>query len=665
MTTASWNKKSPPSSNDGNRTRLGLLLVDEGFITPAQLQEALRIQQSDPQSPDSYKHLGQILVSKKYVTPDQLRFVLKKYGKKTRLGDILVQSGALSEAELAAALKEQKESGERLGEILLKRKLITDDSLRQALGTQLNIPYIDISRIHIDPQLAKIVNRDYAYRHKIIPISMTGDNLTLAMDDPTDTEVVAELEMFTRLTINVVTASRQAIQDAFKKLYPQDPIVQETSESDSTLGDELDFSLDIDEDEFENIRKPQYVEAHESKRADVIVQRILAWAIQHRASDIHLETLDQRMVIRFRIDGLLQEFDLGPIQDDINRFHREVVSRIKILGKLDIAEKRLAQDGSFRSHIVRNGEKSNLDFRISVIPCYYGENVVIRILDSRQAPTTLGEMGFSPKLTEKLTKLFNRNTGIILVTGPTGSGKSTTLHSGLLTAYKPGLKVLTAEDPIEYVHEKFMQCEVNEKIGLTFASYIRVFLRHDPEIIMIGEIRDSETAEMAVRAAQTGHLVISTLHTNDSLGTISRLLGLGIDPSMVTSTLIGVISQRLARRICPHCREPYEPDPELINEFFTTPPTDITWVKGRGCSQCHHTGYKGRLPLAELWEPSQQDILLINKQAPVEELQESARQTTIPIMEEALLKLREGETTLDELIRVLPYSFIADFRERR
>ncbi|MCD6269887.1 MAG: type II/IV secretion system protein, partial [Deltaproteobacteria bacterium] len=325
----------------------------------------------------------------------------------------------------------------------------------------------------------------------------------------------------------------------------------------------------------------------------------------------------------------------------------------------------LPQDGSFRSHVIRDGEKTDIDFRVSVVPSHYGENIVIRILDSQRAPSTIDHLDFSETLTKNLTRLFKQNTGIILITGPTGSGKSTTLQSGLLTAYRPGLKVVTAEDPIEYIYDNFMQCEINEKIGLTFASYIRVFLRHDPEIIMIGEIRDSETAEMAIRAAQTGHLVLSTLHTNDSLGAISRLSGLGINPSMISSSLIGVISQRLARKICPQCAESYTPDQSLISEFFTTPPTDINWQKGIGCEECNYTGYKGRVAIAELWEPSQHDILLINKQVPLEELKLSTRKSTIPLIQEALQKLREGITSLDELIRIIPYAYIEDHRKQQ
>ncbi len=647
----------------GSRTRLGLLLVDEGFITPDQLQEALRIQKESSQNPEEYKYLGQILVEKNFIDAEHLQYVLTKHNKKTRLGDILLRSNAISEQDLDKALKEQKKSGLRLGEILLKKSLVSEEAMRQALCTQLNIPYIEISRLDIDLNLTKIINRDYASRHHIIPISMTESSITLAMDDPTDTEIVAELEMFTRLKINIVTTSRDSIQKAFQQLYPQETKDHEISTEDFNQEDDAaDFTIDLEEDDSEEASKPSYVEVQESMRADILVQRIISLAIQRNTSDIHLENLDQRLVVRFRIDGLLQELDLGSLQKDINNFHREVISRIKILGKLDIAEKRLSQDGSFRSQVIRKGEKSNIDFRISVIPSYYGENVVIRILDSQKSPSSIEHLNFSPRLTENMLKVFRKNTGIILVTGPTGSGKSTTLQSGLLSAYRPGLKVLTAEDPIEYVYENFMQCEVNEKIGLTFASYIRVFLRHDPEIIMIGEIRDGETAEMAVRAAQTGHLVLSTLHTNDSLGAITRLTGLGIDPSMITSSLIGVISQRLARRICPRCKESYSPPEELINEFFATPPTDISWVKGKGCTECNYAGFKGRLALAELWEPNQDDIILINKRAPLEDLQVTARQSTIPIMEEAIGKVEAGETTLEELIRVLPYSFIENHR---
>ena len=393
MATANPDKQQHLAPSRGSHFRLGLLLVDKGLITPDQLQEALRLQQISSKDPNDHKYLGQILVEKKYIDADQLQFIMKKYNKKTRLGDILLRCKAITEQDLEFALKEQKDSGIRLGEILLKKSLVSDETMRQALCTQLNIPYLDISRLSIDRNLTKIINRDYAYRHKIIPVSMTESSISLAMDDPTNNEVVAELEMFTRLKVNIVTSSRAAILEAFKKLYPNE--TQPNEPNISKLNSEkssIDFSLDLEDEILTETEKPQYVEAQQSKRADILVQRILSLAIQQQASDIHLENLDHRMVVRYRIDGLLQEINLGNFQDDINNFHREVVSRIKILGKLDIAEKRLSQDGSFRSKITREGEKVNIDFRISVIPSYYGENVVIRILDSRRSPSSIEKL---------------------------------------------------------------------------------------------------------------------------------------------------------------------------------------------------------------------------------------------------------------------------------
>ena len=646
--------------------KLGCLLVKKGFISPDQLQAALNQQKESSKSSKNHKYLGQILIDKGYIAAEQLQDFMGKYHKKSRLGDILLRCEAITEQALNFALKEQQRTGERLGEILVRKSLVSDEDIRKALSTQLNIPYIDISRLNIDPGLTRRISRDYALRHRIIPISMTEGSITLAMDDPTNLELASELEMFTRLKINIVTSSQSAIKGAFSRLYPSE--TQLENEEEDTLNDidvGMDFGFNLENDDQPEVTKPQYVEVQDSKRADMLVQRLLAWALKRQASDIHMENRDRHMVVRFRVDGLLQEFKLGSLQENINRFRREIVSRIKVLSKLDIAERRLPQDGSFRSHVIRDGEKIDIDFRVSVIPSYHGENIVIRILDSQKAPSTIDHLNFSANLTEKLVRLFKQNTGIILITGPTGSGKSTTLQSGLLTAYRPGLKIVTAEDPIEYVYDNFMQCEVNEKIGLTFASYIRVFLRHDPEIIMIGEIRDNETAEMAIRAAQTGHLVLSTLHTNDSLGAISRLAGLGIDPSMISSSLLGVISQRLARKICPDCVEDYTPSQDLIDEFFTTTPTNIKWRKGVGCEQCNYTGYRGRVAIAELWEPSQNDILLINKKAELEKLRTSSRENTISLVEEALIKLREGKTTLDELIRIIPYSYIEDHRQQQ
>jgi type IV pilus assembly protein PilB len=290
--------------------------------------------------------------------------------------------------------------------------------------------------------------------------------------------------------------------------------------------------------------------------------------------------------------------------------------------------------------------------------------VVLRILDGQNAPSSLDQLSFPPSVTEKLRQLLNRPSGILLVTGPTGSGKSTTLYASLMTVSRPGVRILTAEDPIEYIFDNFSQSEVNEQIGNTFAAYLRAFLRHDPEVIMVGEIRDRETAEMAFRAAQTGHLLLSTLHTDTASGTIARLLDLNVDPNTLASSLIGVVGQRLVRQICDRCKVTYEPAKPILREFFDERPKHLKFYRGEGCTSCNRTGYRGRLTIVELWVPSEEDIVLINKSAPVEEIRASARRSTMSMADSAWLRLREGRTNLEELVRMLPYQAVVDFRQQ-
>ena len=474
------------------------------------------------------------------------------------------------------------------------------------------------------------------------------------MDDPTNTSVVKELRSSTGLTINVATSTSSQIYQAFAKLYDEE--IQ--SEQEVNSGQEL-----ISSDEPQELGKNTYLEEYQqTQRADEAVRKIINLAVKNRASDIHIESLNNRLLIRFRVDGVLQAFNLGAFQDSINKNRKEIVSRIKILGKMDIAEKRRPQDGSFRVRVEKSGELVTIDFRVSIIPVYYGENVVLRILDLRNAPKSIQQLGFSQPITEKLQQLLGRTTGILLITGPTGSGKSSTYYGALMTLFRPEIRILTAENPIEYVYENLSQCEVNEKIGNTFANYLRAFLRHDPEVIMLGEIRDQETAEMAFRAAQTGHMLLSTLHTNDAISTVTRLLDLNIEANIITSSLLGVLAQRLLRKVCEHCKEDYLPSEELLKEFFSAPPSDVRWMKGKGCPQCNFTGYKGRLAVAHLWTPSEDDMVLINKHVPFDEIKASAQKSTILMAEDAMEKLKAGKTTLEELMRTLPYSSIEQFR---
>ena len=633
-----------------NDPQLGTLMVGEGLITDSQLQEALRTQSEL----DVYRPIGQILVDQKAISAKQLNLLIDKYHKRARLGEVLVKSRTITGEQLEIALSYQKTTGLPLGEMLIKLNYINEETMRQALCKHLNIPYIDLEKFTIDPALRKLINKSYAKNNHVVPIANLGNTITLAMEDPTNTAVVKELRSSTGFTINVVTSTSAKIRHAFTKLYGEEL----SGEQEVDHGHEL-----ISEEESGEPGKSRYLEEYQqTQRADDAARKIINLAVKNRASDIHLESLDNRLLVRFRIDGVLQELNLGVLQDSINKNRKEIISRIKILGKMDIAEKRRPQDGSFRVRVERNGEIVAVDFRVSIIPSYYGENIVLRILDKRNAPTSIHALGFSQVITEKLQVLLKRTTGILLITGPTGSGKSSTLYAALMTLFRPEIRILTAENPIEYIYENLSQCEVNEKIGNTFANYLRAFLRHDPEVIMVGEIRDQETAEMAFRAAQTGHMLLSTLHTNDAISAVTRLLDLNIEANMITSSLLGVHAQRLVRRVCASCKEDYMPSGELLKEFFSIPPADFRWMKGKGCPHCNFTGYKGRMAVAELWTPSEEDSVLINKGVSFDEIKANAQKSTILMAEDAMEKLREGETTLEELMRTLPYSSIEQFR---
>lgn len=638
--------KNNATKVDLSSHKIGEILLKEGLITIGQFQNALKYQNKLTE----YMPIGQILVNQKAITQKTLNFVLDRFQKRTRLGELLIKSGVLTKQQLEVALKHQKKMGIRLGDALVKLNFITEEVMKQTLCTQLNIAFLDFANITLKPELSKLINKNYALKHGVVPIVTIGNTMTLLMDDPTNTELIEELQQITGYTINVVTSTKADIMDAFAGLY------DEIKQPETSGGIEI-----IDQDTEKGKEGSSYINPERKKKANYIAQQILAIALQNSVSDIHMDVVSHGILPRFRIDGVLQELHLGSIKRDLNRFPKEVVSCIKIIGGLDITEKRRPQDGRFRVLTIKNEQKVNVDFRISIVPGYYGENIVIRILDPQNAPTSIDKLGFSKSLRDRLHQIVSRPTGIVLVTGPTGSGKSTTLYGALMSVYKPGLKILTTEDPIEYVYDKITQCEVNDKIGNTFARYIRSFLRQDPDIIMVGEIRDSETADMVFKAAQTGHLVLTTLHTNDAISSITRLKGLDVDPSLITSCLTGVLAQRLVRRNCQHCKTEYAPSKELLREFFNDFP-DIIWFKGQGCSKCNYTGYSGRIVISELWTPSQEDAVLINKGGSIDSLRKTSYKSSILMADEAMQKLNDGETTLDELLRTLPFSSIYDFR---
>jgi type IV pilus assembly protein PilB len=581
---------------------------------------------------------------------------LSTRGTRLRLGEVLLRSGAITTDQLRHGLKEQQLSRRPLGEVLVGLGFVSDDTMRQALGRQSNVSFIDLDRMAIDKALARVINSSYARRHGLVPVAQVKQTLTVCMDDPTNRAVLEDLTRSTGLSITVVTASHDAIGRAQARLY----------DDSSAVSGKIDTVDLLVEEAAQRPTKSKYVEEYiQDKKADVLVRRLLATAIAHRASDIHLESLATRMQIRFRIDGVLESLELGELQEACNQSMREIVSRLKILAQLDIAEKRRPQDGGFRVRIDRGDEQGSVDLRVSIVPSFYGESVVLRLLDRKNAPRSIDQLQFPADITARLRHLLQRPSGIFLVTGPTGSGKSTTLYASLMTLYKPQIRVLTAEDPIEYVYEQFSQSEVNPEIGNTFATYLRAFLRHDPEIIMVGEIRDEETATMAFRAAQTGHFVLSTLHTETAASAIARLLDLKVDPNSIASTLTGVLGQRLVRRICTSCEAEYDPPADLVREFFVRRPEGLVFRKGMGCRECNYGGYRGRTTIVELWTPDYEDILLITKNASFDQIRSSARRSTVAMCDAMMAALDEGRTTLEELIRIMPASTIAEFREQQ
>ena len=569
----------------------------------------------------------------------------------------MIKSGAINASQLETALAQQKEQKLPIGQLLVKLGYVSDDAVRMAIAAQLGIPYVDLDNTTIDRNLARVLNRTFARRHVLLPVAQNGRTLTIVMDDPTRTGLVDDINKMTGLTVTIVTSSAPGIQRALQRLYDEESQAAPAAEAQAARTAARPY-LDTAK------LHAQGPDEQVSQRADELFQQVLTKAIENRCSDIHIEMLPAGLHVRFRVDGVLREPDFGPLQQALNRSMREVVSRIKILAKLDISERRRPQDGSFRFPIDRKGVSTNVDLRVSMIPSYSGESVVIRILDRTGAPSGLADLKLTKEMTSRIEQVLKRTAGIFLVTGPTGSGKSTTLYACLSHLRQPEIRILTAEDPVEYVYDDMSQTEVNTEIGNTFAAFLRAFLRHDPEIIMVGEIRDEETAEMSFRAAQTGHLLLSTLHTNSALAALPRLLDLGVDPSLVASSLMGVISQRLARQVCSDCRKPDKPSDELMREFFGRTKPDIPLFKGAGCIRCHGAGYRGRTLVADLWVPDEHDNVLIMSKAPFEELRKSAQRTTISMAQDAHSRLAEGRTTIEELARVLPYTSIVEHRER-
>ena len=552
-----------------------------------------------------------------------------------RLGDLLVSSGVITQEQLEEALKIQKESHQRLGDVLIQNSFITERNLIDALQIQLGVEFVDLTAVSIPVELAKYVPRNLARKFCVVPVKLVQDTLYLAMSDPLDFVAQEQVKAASRRKVIPMIATRQATEQAIARLYGNEGTARVIEEMKREAGTP---APDI-------VPAQMVQDASDSAPTIRFVNSLIERAFQERASDIHLEPQEAEMVVRMRVDGLLHRMLTVPA--DLKNM---VVSRLKIMGSMDIAERRVPQDGhttvQVRGHVI--------DLRISTIPTVYGEKLVLRLLDKSSQNLTKTGLGFEGRDLEKYEALLKNSGGVILLVGPTGSGKSTTMCVMLQDLDREEVNIVTLEDPVEYYIPGVNQCQINEKTGMTFASGLRSILRQDPDIIAVGEIRDSETAHIAIRAAITGHLVLSTLHTNDAISAVTRLRDMGVEPWLISGALRGVISQRLVRKICPHCKRAYKPPIEEL-EALGLPQDDSTvFYRGEGCPECHHTGYLGRRAALEILVVNSKLGHLIGRGAETEELSAAARENGFVTMRESCQHLvLSGITTVEEAARVI------------
>lgn len=549
-----------------------------------------------------------------------------------RIGDILLEEGTITESQLAEALKIQKEKGGLLGEILLQMGVIDEEKLVDILSKKVGVPKVNLEEFEIQGGVLNFVPENVARRHVLIPISQEDGILNVAMADPFDIYALDELKFITRMQIKPYMATRTAISKAIDEYYGATESMEEIVEADQEeIGTVATAETKLNLEEM-------------AQEAPIVkaVNLLLTNAEKDKASDIHIEPEEKDLVVRYRVDGILYKTQVLP-----KSMHLGIASRIKVLAGMDIAEKRLPQDGK----IAVKMKNKNLDLRVSTFPTIYGENVVIRILDKSSVLFGIEELGLRGENLEKFKRLITQPYGIILVTGPTGSGKSTTLYAALSYVNSEEKNIITVEDPVEYNIEGIRQSQINVRAGFTFVNALRSILRQDPDVIMVGEIRDLETAIIAVQASLTGHLVFSTLHTNDAPSALTRLVNMGIDSYLASSSVIGIIAQRLVRLNCPKCRVKYTPPPSLLKKIGVT--ENITFHVGKGCRACKERGYMGRTGIFEMLLPNDKikDLILENASASV--IRGVAREYGMQTLREAGMELvKKGEVDIKELLRV-------------
>jgi type IV pilus assembly protein PilB len=558
-----------------------------------------------------------------------------------RLGDILVREGLINRDQLNQALLEQKSSGHRLGYVLVKLGLVQELEVTKVLAKQYRMPAVDLSRFEVDPKIIKLVPAELALKKSVLPLKREGRTLTVAMADPTDSGLIEDLKFITRYDLFPVIAGEYTLRGLIEKHY---------NSGDQQLADLLkEMEGEGEPDDVEVVKEEDEEQASQAQIDDApvvkLINTILTEAVKRGASDIHIEPFEHEIRVRFRVDGSLMEIMKPPI-----KMKAALTSRVKILSQLNIAERRVPQDGRLR---LKMGARV-IDFRVSTVPVLFGEKIVLRILDKGNLTLDLTKFGFEPKAEQDLMKNILNPYGMVLVTGPTGSGKTTTLYSALSRVNQIDVNIMTAEDPVEYNLMGINQVLVRNEVGLTFAAALKAFLRQDPNINMIGEIRDLETGGIAIKAALTGHLVLSTLHTNDAPSTITRMIDMGIEAFNVASAVNLVVAQRLVRRICKNCKAPARYKPEEIATLFPDPEAaaGIEFMKGAGCDTCNGSGYKGRAGLYEVMSLSPEIRRLILRGGSVAELREQAvAEGMLTLRMDGVVKVKKGVTTLEEVIK--------------
>ncbi len=589
-----------------------------------------------------------------------------------KLGEILVRENLLTPQQLREALEFQREHGGRLGFNLVKMGLVSDDMITAVLSRQYGVPSVNLELFDVDDSVIRLIPREVADKYSVLPLSRVGATLTLAMVDPTNVFAMDDIKFMTGLNIEPVVVSEASVQESISRYYSQSreiELARDIEEESNSNGnghrgdslpdpsmtlDQLDFDAEGAEgvevvDENDEIDLSNLTRMSEDAPVVRLVNVLLADALQRGASDIHIEPYEKEMRIRFRIDGVLYDVMHPPL-----RLRDALISRIKIMSKLDIAEKRLPQDGRIKIKLKHHGRSRELDFRVSTLPTLFGEKTVLRLLDKERLMLDMTKLGFEPESLVKFQRNITKPYGMVLVTGPTGSGKTNTLYSALQSLNTTDTNIMTAEDPVEFNLQGINQVQMKEQIGLNFAAALRSFLRQDPNIILVGEIRDFETAEIAIKAALTGHLVLSTLHTNDAPSTISRLMNMGIEPFLVATSVNLIQAQRLIRRICKDCKAEHHLPPEGLIEVGFSPEEakQLKTYKGSGCKTCNNTGYKGRVGLYEVMEVTDEirELILIGASA-LELRKRAIEDGMITLRESGLQKIRNGITTLEEVVR--------------